>query len=121
MKHFKPCLAAAVALLSAPLTGAQTMQAAPSMPSAPAAPAAPVGSGYQTVLPGAPVARALPASQWTSVQIRQSFELADSNSNGELTRAEAQQLSIMPHSFEDMDENKDGVITRAEYENAFSR
>ncbi len=105
-------LACLVALLASPLTWAQTP------------PAVPVAPGYQSVVPSvpvAPVARALPAAQWTAVQIRQSFDLADSNSNGELTRAEALQLAIMPHSFEDMDENKDGVITRAEYENAFTR
>jgi hypothetical protein len=36
-----------------------------------------------------------------------------------LSRAEAQQLTIMPRSFEEMDVNKDGVVSRAEYENSF--
>jgi hypothetical protein len=36
------------------------------------------------------------------------------------TRAEAQQLTIMPRGFEEMDENKDGVVSRAEYENVFA-
>jgi Ca2+-binding EF-hand superfamily protein len=54
------------------------------------------------------------------LQIRQSFELADSDSNGQLTRAEAQQLTILPRSFEEMDENKDGFVARAEYESVFA-
>jgi len=33
-----------------------------------------------------------------------------------LSRAEAQQLVILPRSFEDLDQNKDGVLTREEYE-----
>lgn len=84
--------------------------------SAQVAPAAPLAAPG-----GAPVVRPLPASQWTALQIRQSFDLADTDSNGHLTRAEAQQLTIMPRSFEEMDENKDGVLTRAEYEGAFAR
>jgi hypothetical protein len=44
---------------------------------------------------------------------------ADANGDGQLTRAEAQRLSVMPHSFEDMDQNKDGAVTRAEYEASF--
>jgi hypothetical protein len=86
--------------------------------------AAQVAPGYQPGLPAvpaAPVGRALPASQWTALQIRQSFELADTDSNGELTRAESQQLAIMPRSFEEMDENKDGVVARIEYVNVFAR
>jgi Ca2+-binding EF-hand superfamily protein len=63
--------------------------------------------------------RPLPPSQWTALQIRESFDLADSDGNGALTRAEAQQLAIMPRSFEDMDENKDGFVSRAEYEASF--
>ena len=47
--------------------------------------------------------------------------MADSDSNGELSRAESQRLAILPRSFEDMDENKDGVLVRDEYEGAFPR
>ncbi|MDB5872353.1 MAG: hypothetical protein JWQ07_1795 [Ramlibacter sp.] len=86
--------------------------------------AQPAVAATQPVLPVAPVAPAvqpLPASRWTAAQVRQAFELADSDSNGELTRAEAQRLPIMPRSFEDTDQNKDGVITRNEYEAAFTR
>jgi hypothetical protein len=69
------------------------------------------------VRPGAP----MPASRWTAAQIRESFDMADADSNGELTRAEAQNLSIMPRSFEDADQNKDGVLVRIEYEALFLR
>lgn len=69
------------------------------------------------VQPVAPVpAQAPPAGRWTLAQLQEAFTLADSDGNGELTRAEAQQLVILPRSFEDLDENKDGVLTRAEYQ-----
>jgi len=61
----------------------------------------------------------MPPSRWTPDQIRQAFSLADTDGNGQLTRAEAQRLAIMPRSFEDMDENKDGAIVLREYEAAF--
>jgi hypothetical protein len=73
------------------------------------------------VVPAAPATQPLPANRWTAAQIRQAFELADADSNGELSRAEAQRLAIVPHGFEEMDQNKDGLITRAEYEAAFVR
>lgn len=73
------------------------------------------------VVPASPVAQPLPPHRWTAQQIREAFELADSDTNGELTRAEIQRVAIVPRSFEDMDQNKDGVITRAEYEAAFVR
>ena len=99
-------------MLAAAAAGAQTAPAAPAMPgNQPAVPA----------VPATPVMRPLPASQWTMPQVRQSFELADSDSNGQLTRAEAQQLTIMPRSFEEFDANKDGFIGRGEYESVFTR
>ncbi len=73
------------------------------------------------VVPAAPTAQPLPPHRWTAQQIREAFELADSDTNGELTRAEIQRVAILPRSFEDMDQNKDGVVTRAEYEAAFVR
>ena len=69
----------------------------------------------------APQAAAPPAARWTAEQIRQAFDNADTDSNGELSRAEAQRLALLPRSFEDMDQNKDGVLVRAEYESAFRR
>jgi hypothetical protein len=62
-----------------------------------------------------------PAARWTAEQIRQAFDNADADSNGELSRSEAQRLALLPRSFEDMDQNKDGVLVRAEYEGAFPR
>ena len=53
---------------------------------------------------------------YTALQLAQSFRQADANLDGELTRAEAQRLTIMPTSFEEMDRNKDGILTRSEYE-----
>jgi hypothetical protein len=110
MKTYASLLTATAGLLVAALAGAQVVPA----------PAAPVMPGYLPVVPAAPVVRPLPASQWTALHIRQSFELADSDSNGQLTRAEAQQLTILPRSFEEMDENKDGFVARAEYESVFA-
>jgi hypothetical protein len=72
-------------------------------------------------LPAPYIPPAIPANKWTPAQIRQSFDLADSDSNGQLTRSEAQRLQIMPRPFEDMDQNKDGLITREEYEGSFTR
>jgi hypothetical protein len=55
---------------------------------------------------------------YTALQIAQSFLAADANRDGELTRAEAQRLTIMPYTFEEMDRNHDGILTRSEYEDA---
>lgn len=73
------------------------------------------------VVPATPTAQPLPAHRWTAQQIRDAFELADSDTNGELSRAEIQRVAILPRGFEEMDQNKDGVVTRAEYEAAFAR
>ena len=110
MKHLTSHLLAWVGWFATAAATAQT----PSTP-APPAPAA--------VQPGATVAVAaqpVPAARWTAEQIRQAFELADTNSDGQLSRAEAQRLSILPHSFEDLDQNKDGVLSRSEYEAGFA-
>lgn len=111
MKSLAYSLAAAALLCVASIASAQVT---PTTPPAP---------GAQPVTPAAPASatRSLPPTRWTALQIQQSFEFADNNSNGELTRAEAQQLAIMPLDFETMDENKDGVVTRAEYEAIFAR
>ena len=53
---------------------------------------------------------------YSAQQLAQAFRAADANLNGELTRAEAQRLTIMPASFEEMDRNKDGLLSRSEYE-----
>jgi hypothetical protein len=71
---------------------------------------------------GAAAARQAPgvaaAGPYTALQVAQSFIGADANRDGELTRAEAQRLTIMPYSFEEMDRNHDGILTRFEYEDA---
>ena len=53
---------------------------------------------------------------YSAQQLAQAFRAADANLNGELTRAEAQRLTIMPASFEEMDRNKDGILSRSEFE-----
>ena len=73
------------------------------------------------VVPAAPATQPQPPHRWTAQQIREAFELADSDTNGELTRAETQRVAILPRSFEDMDQNKDGVLVRSEYEAGFAR
>jgi len=73
------------------------------------------------VVPAAPATQPQPPHRWTAQQIGEAFALADTDTNGELTRAEIQRVAILPRSFEDMDQNKDGVVTRAEYEAAFVR
>ena len=73
----------------------------------------------QAVAP-APVTQPLPPSRWTPAQIREAFQLADLNSDGQLSRAEAQRLPMLPRSFEDTDTNKDGALVLAEYETSFT-
>ena len=58
------------------------------------------------------------AGPLTPLEIAQSFMAADANRDGELTRAEAQRLTIAPFPFEEMDRNHDGILTRSEYEDA---
>jgi hypothetical protein len=79
----------------------------------------PLPAGVQPALP-APVTQPLPANRWTPAQIREAFQLADANADGQLTRGEAQRLAIMPRSFEDTDANKDGVLTLGEYQASFA-
>lgn len=109
-------LVAAAAMVVSGQAGAQTTP-----PVAAPATAASAPTLAPPDLPGSPTVQPIPAARWTPAAIRQSFDLADANSDGVLTRAEAQRLAIMPHSFEDMDENKDGVVDRAEYERSLSR
>lgn len=94
-------LVLATALLWATSLGAQVAVPAPPAVTPPAvqAPAPPI-----------------PAARWTLAQLREFFDLADIDSDGRLSRAEAQRLAIVPRTFEDMDQNKDGVLDRREYE-----
>jgi len=66
--------------------------------------------------PAAPQSTDTRPGPYTALQIAQSFLGADANRDGELTRAEAQRLRIMPYSFEEMDRNHDGILSRFEYE-----
>lgn len=68
----------------------------------------------------APVMQPAPPSRWSASQVREAFQLADVNGDGQLTRGEAQRVAIMPRSFEDTDLNKDGVLTLDEYQAAFA-
>jgi hypothetical protein len=111
MNRFALHLVIAVSSLAAAAATAQT----PSTPSAPTPAAVPPGASATTA--PAPV----PAAQWTTEKIRQAFDLADSDSDGQLSRAEAQRLTILPRSFEDLDQNKDGMLSRSEYEAGFTR
>jgi hypothetical protein len=83
-----------------------------------AAPAAVGGTGVAGG-PGVPAgAQTVPSGNagYSTTQIALSFRQADANLDGELTRAEATRLTIMPLSFEEVDRNKDGILSRSEYE-----
>jgi hypothetical protein len=57
---------------------------------------------------------------YSTVDIARAFLDADTNHDGDLSRAEAQRLSIpLGASFDDLDRNHDGVLSRFEYEDAF--
>ncbi len=117
-RKFALLLSCGAAWLLPSLAAAQ-ISALPGTPPAPSAtPPAPVTVQPLPATPGVPPP---PAARWTTAQIREAFDLADSNSNGELTRAESQQLRILPRSFEDMDQNKNGVLERSEYESGVFR
>ena len=73
------------------------------------------------LVPAGPATQPAPPNRWTPAQIQQAFDLADADSDGGLTRAEAQRVAVMPRSFEDMDQNKDGLVSREEYQAGFSR
>lgn len=76
------------------------------------------GYGGVPAVPTVPPSPGMGGAPYTALQIAQSFLGADANRDGELTRAEAQRLTIMPYSFEEMDRNHDGILTRSEYEDA---
>jgi hypothetical protein len=73
-------------------------------------------SGYGA--PAGPIPSGAGGGLYTALQVARSFLIADANRDGELTRAEAQRLTLMPYTFEEMDRNHDGIITRFEYEDA---
>ncbi|HUR88933.1 MAG TPA: EF-hand domain-containing protein [Ramlibacter sp.] len=55
---------------------------------------------------------------YSAVDIARAFLDADINHDGELSRAEAQRLTIAV-PFDDLDRNRDGALTRFEYEDFF--
>jgi hypothetical protein len=59
------------------------------------------------------------AGGYSATDVARWFFFADSNHDGELTRAEYSRLPVKPLSFEQMDRNFDGVISRFEYDDAF--
>lgn len=58
------------------------------------------------------------ARRYSAAELAAAFIRADVNRDGQLTREEAQRLTIRPYSFDEMDTNHDGVISRFEYEEA---
>ncbi|MBA2674716.1 EF-hand domain-containing protein [Ramlibacter sp.] len=98
------CVAAAALLLTGAPVHAQ-QQSTPAVPLV----AVPTATGGTSVAPA-------PANRWTPQQLQQAFSAADADGNGQLSRAEAQRLVLLPRSFEDMDTNKDGVLTPDEYQ-----
>jgi hypothetical protein len=61
-----------------------------------------------------------PQSVFSAVDIARAFLSADTNHDGELSRAEAQRLSIpLGASFDDLDRDNDGMLSRFEFEDAF--
>jgi hypothetical protein len=65
-------------------------------------------------------AGASPRAGYSTVEITRAFFDADTNHDGELSRAEAQRLAIpLGPGFDELDRNHDGVLSRFEYEDAF--
>ncbi|MEP6826235.1 MAG: EF-hand domain-containing protein, partial [Ramlibacter sp.] len=105
-----------------------TNLASPGTPAGTPVPGQPGGDTSAVIQPGATTmgaaggapgpAQSVPSgpSPYSAQQLAEAFRAADANLNGELTRAEAQRLSIMPSSFEEMDRNKDGILSRSEFE-----
>lgn len=91
------------------------------------------GGGAYPAMPGMPATAAMGAGPAVMgagaysygygpsvVDTAGAFIFADANRDGDLTRAEATRLAIMPMSFEDMDRNRDGMLSRFEFDDAVS-
>jgi hypothetical protein len=58
------------------------------------------------------------AGGFSATDVARSFYFADANHDGELTRSEANRLSLRSMTFEEMDRNFDGIISRFEYDDS---
>jgi hypothetical protein len=74
------------------------------------------GGGVGTNAMGAGPA---PRGPLTPTDLARAFYEADLNHDGELSRAEASRLTILPAPFDELDRNHDGVLSRFEYDDAF--
>lgn len=76
--------------------------------------------GYANVTSAMGGPPSAPHGPYSAVDIARAFMEADTNHDGELSRAEAARLSIpLGASFDELDRNHDGVLSRFEYEDAF--
>ena len=101
-KHFIPTFEARSVLLVAALSfggvaGAQGQTTAPS-PSASASAAA----------------ESIPANKASTTDVNAAFDRADTNKDGKLSRAEAENLPSVAQRFEQIDTNRDTFISREE-------
>lgn len=117
--------------LASPIPANLTPGVAPGSPaidSGIAHPLSPAGGGGGIVVVQQPIvggtsamgAPPAPRGPYSAVDIARAFMDADTNHDGQLSRAEAQQLSIpLGASFDDLDRDHDGYLSRFEYEDAF--
>jgi|JI10StandDraft_1071094.scaffolds.fasta_scaffold347101_3 hypothetical protein len=107
MNHsFHLCAAVLAAALAAPAGAQQT--------GPPAEPALAPSAGAIIVPPS--VTAPAPTG-WSAQQVAAAFLGADTNRDGNLTRAEAQTITAVRLNFEELDANKDGMLSRSEFEN----
>ncbi|HEY8047951.1 MAG TPA: hypothetical protein VIE63_02175 [Ramlibacter sp.] len=99
---------------------------APGSPAIDAGVAAPARTGGVAVVTGAVGGNGtnamgyggMPLGPYSAVDIARAFLDADTNRDGELTRAEAQRLAIQV-PFDQLDRNHDGILSRFEYDDFF--
>ena len=112
-----PATSASTGAAVSPTTGGAIRPGVPPLDITAAAAATQVLGAGPTV-PGPSQSLNSGAGGYNATDLARSFFFADSNHDGDLTRAEAGRLAIAPLSFEQMDRNFDGVISRFEYEDA---
>jgi hypothetical protein len=117
--------------LTSPLPPSLTPGTAPGSPAVDAGiaqPLSPAGGGGGVVVVQQPVAGGMsamggppaPRGPASAVDIARAFLEADTNRDGQLSRTEAQRLSIpLGANFDDLDRDHDGLLSRFEYEDAF--